>query len=214
MGEGEENEPGFGKVGSPDDLVCLARIVAAHGVRGEVVLKSYCERPENVAAYGPLFDETGERVIEIVGLRLAKKGVVARLKGIEDRNAAEALKGLRLHVRRSVLPAPQADEWYHADLIGLEVVTPEGVRIGTLVAIHDFGAGDLLEIGLVGNRGTKGKAGDKAKGNAGDKAKGKAGDKSGDTVLVPFTRAHVPEVDPARGRVVVTAPEFLSIETD
>jgi len=150
-----------------------------HGIRGEVVIHSYAEPPENIAAYGPLGDIDGARTFEIRSARATAKGVVARIKGIDDRNAAEALKGVDLHVERAQLPAIAEGEFYHADLIGLAAVDAEGKRIGEVVAVHDFGAGDLLEVRLAG---------------------------SATTELVPFADAFVPEVDVAAGRVVVVMP--------
>ncbi len=108
-----------------------------------------------------------------------KGGVVARLEGVSDRNAAEALKGVELYVDRDKLPAAAEGEFYHADLIGLAAVDPQGKRLGEIVAVQNYGAGDLLEIRLTG---------------------------AGKTELVPFTEATVPEVDIAAGRVVVAMP--------
>jgi 16S rRNA processing protein RimM len=144
-------------------------------------VKSFTAAPEAIADYGPLSDESGARrfAIELVG---AQKGVLlARIKGIEDRNAAERLKGLRLYVRRADLPPPDADEFYEADLIGLAAEREDGTRFGTVRAVNDFGAGASLEIE----------------------------DEAGKTVLVPFTGAVVPVVDIAQQRIVVVPPPGL-----
>jgi 16S rRNA processing protein RimM len=158
--------------------VCIAQIGAAHGVRGEVRLKAFTEDPLSVTDYGPLEAEDGRR-IEIETVRPAKDMLVARLKGVADRNAAEALTNLRLYVARERLPAPADDEFYHADLIGLSAVTAEGAPFGTVKAVHNFGAGDLLEI---------------------EPAAG------GTTVMLPFSEATVPTVDIAQGKIVVVPP--------
>jgi 16S rRNA processing protein RimM len=159
--------------------VCLGQIGAAHGVRGEVRLRSFTAEPAAIASYGPLESEDG-RVFEIQTLRPAKDHFVATLSGIADRDAAERLVNMKLYVPRERLPAPtEPDEFYHADLVGLAVVDRAGKKLGTVVAVHNFGAGDLIEL----------------KPDAGDK-----------TELVPFDAATVPEVDLAAGRIVVALP--------
>src|SRR5262245_24074210 len=125
--------------------VCIAQIGAAHGVRGEVRLKAFTQDPLSVAGFGPLEAEDGRR-IEIETVRPAKDMLVARLKGVTDRNAAEALTNLRLYVARERLPEVEDDEFYHADLIGLAATTSDGAPFGIVKAVHNFGAGDLLEI--------------------------------------------------------------------
>jgi 16S rRNA processing protein RimM len=156
-------------------------IVGAHGVRGAVRVKPFTAEPASVAAYGPVEDETGSRRFELRVVGEGKGVVIATLKGVEDRNAAEALKGLRLYVARAALPAPGEEEFYHADLVGLEAVTRAGTPLGRVRAVHDFGAGDSLELALA----------------------------AGGTLLVPFTKAAVPEIDLAGGRLVVDPPEEL-----
>ncbi len=159
--------------------VCLGQFGAAHGVRGEVRLRSFTADPAAIANYGPLEAEDG-RVFEITSLRPAKDHFVATLAGIDDRNAAERLANIKLYVPRERLPEPeQADEFYHADLIGLAVVDSAGEKLGTVIAIHNFGAGDLIEL------------------------RPAAG---GNTELVPFDETHVPAVDIAAGRIVVAPP--------
>ena len=161
------------------DRILLGRIAGAHGIRGEVIVHAFTEPPENIAAYGPLSDEAGARTFRIETARATAKGVVARLAGVSDRTAAEALKGVDLYVGRDRLPPAAEGEYYHADLIGMVAVDADGKRIGEIVAVQNFGAGDLLEIRLAGR---------------------------GRTELIPFTDAHVPEVDVAAKRVIVVLP--------
>jgi 16S rRNA processing protein RimM len=161
------------------ERICLGQIGAAHGVRGEVRLRSFTAEPEAITRYGPLETDEG-RVIEIEALRPAKDCFVARLAGVHDRGAAERLCNIKLYVPRERLPAPEAaDEFYHADLIGLRVVDRGGKQVGTVVAIHNFGAGDLIEM-----RPTD----------------------SDKTELLPFDATTVPEVDVASGKIVVEPP--------
>ena len=162
--------------------VCLGQIGAAHGVRGEVRLHSFTSDPAAIADYGPLETEDG-RVLEIEALRPAKDHFVAQLSGIRDRDAASALTNTKLYVPRERLPRTQdPDEFYHADLIGLAAVDRAGKTLGTVVAIHNFGAGDLIEV------------------------KPQAG---GNTELVPFDVTNAPEVDIASGRIVIQPPEGM-----
>jgi 16S rRNA processing protein RimM len=162
------------------DRVCVAQIGAPHGVRGEVRLWVFTEDPAAIAQYGPLRSEDG-RSFELQAVRPGKDHLVARLKGVGDRNAAEALTNVKLYVDRDLLPATgDADTFYHADLVGLAAVSAEGEQLGRVVGLHNFGAGDLLEL---------------------QPGAGAA------TVMVPFTRACVPVVDVAGGRVVIDAPE-------
>jgi 16S rRNA processing protein RimM len=162
--------------------VFLGQIGAAHGVRGEVRLRSFTSDPAAIARYGPLETEDG-RVLEIEALRPAKDHFVARLSGIRDRDAASALTNAKLYVPRERLPQTQdPDEFYHADLIGLAAVDRAGKTLGTVVAIHNFGAGDLIEV---------------------------RPQTGGNTELVPFDTTHVPEVDITSGRIVVHPPDGL-----
>jgi 16S rRNA processing protein RimM len=161
------------------DRILLGRIAGARGIRGEVLIKTFTAAPENVGAYGPLSDESGTRTFKLKSARATPKGVVARLHGVDDRNGAEALKGIALYIERERLPAAAEGEFYHADLIGLAAVDGDGKPIGEIVAVQNYGAGDLLEIRLTG---------------------------SSKTELVPFTDAAVPEVDIAARRVVVVMP--------
>lgn len=160
----------------PTSRILLGRIVGAHGIHGEVVIHSYAAVPEDVGAYGPLFDKAGSKSFKLSGVRAASKGVVARIAGVSDRNAAEALKGTELYVARDKLPEPEEGTYYVADLIGMTVVDPDGNEIGKVVDSPDFGAGSLLEIRKTG---------------------------IAQTELVPFTDAFVPHVDLAARRVTV-----------
>lgn len=159
--------------------ILLGRIVAAHGIRGDVVIDSYTGNPEDIGAYGPLATEDGTRRLDIRVVRATPKGVVAHVGGIADRNGAEALKGTALYALRDQLPATEEGEYYYADLVGLTAVDVSGERIGMVVAVQNYGAGDLLELRLEGQHATE---------------------------LVPFTDAFVPIVDIAQGRVVVSMP--------
>jgi len=163
------------------ERVCVGVVAGAQGIRGAVRIKSFTAQPENVAAYGPVEDEAGTRRLELRVVGMAKGTVVAMVEGIADRNAAERLKGVKLFVPREKLPPPEEEEYYHADLIGLEVVLTDGVKFGTVHAIHDFGAGDSVEITRV----------------------------EGGTIMVPFTRLVVPVVDLAGGRLVLDPPAGL-----
>ncbi|MGF1554315.1 MAG: ribosome maturation factor RimM [Paracoccaceae bacterium] len=157
--------------------VCVGAIAGAFGVRGEARLKSFCTEPEAIAAYGPGESEDRRRRFDIRLTRTIKGGLAARLSGVATREDAEALRGTRLYVPRTRLPEPEEDEYYHADLIGLEVRDPGGALLGRVRAIHDHGAGDMLEIA------------------------GPAGELS-----LPFTRWAVPSVDLAAGVIVADPP--------
>lgn len=156
---------------------------APHGVRGAVRIKSFTAAPEAIGDYGVLEDESGARrfTLRVVGSAKGDGLVIAELSGVEDRDRAEALRGLRLFAPRAALPATGEDEFYHADLVGLAAVLEDGARLGEVVAVHDFGAGDVIEIARP----------------------------EGQPVLVPFTKAVVPVVDIAGGRLVVAPPDGL-----
>lgn len=160
----------------------LGEIGRPQGLQGEVRIRSFTEHPAAIAEYGPLEDETGARLFEIDTLRVTPKALTARIKGVTSRDAAEALTGTKLYVPHSRLPAREEDEWYHADLIGLSAKDRDGATVGAVIAVHNFGAGDLLEI-----RPASG----------------------GATVLLPFTRDTVPEVDVEGGWLRVAPPEGL-----
>lgn len=161
--------------------ICVARIGAAHGVRGAVKLWTFTEDPLAVQAYGPLITKDGSRQFEVATAREAKGHLVATLKGVATREEAERLNGIELYVARDQLPATDDDEYYHADLIGLAAVTAADVPLGRVIAIHNFGAGDIIEIAPP----------------------------HGPTLLLPFTNAVVPTVDLAAGRVVIELPEEI-----
>jgi 16S rRNA processing protein RimM len=164
--------------------VCVARIGAAHGVRGAVKLWTFTEDPLAVQSYGPLMTKDGARQFEIANLREAKDHLVATFKGVATRNDAEKLNGIELYVPREKLPATDDDEYYHADLIGLAAVSATDEPLGRVIAIHNFGAGDIIEIAP----------------------------EKGATMLLPFTNAVVPTVDIAGGRVVIELPQEIEGE--
>jgi 16S rRNA processing protein RimM len=164
-----------------DDRVCVGAIAGGHGVRGLLKVKSFTEAPEDVAAYGPVVTDDGRRLsLALTGT--AKGVLLAKAEGIADRDAADALRGQRLWVSRGALPPADEDEFYHADLIGLRVEREDGTPVGTVQALHDFGAGDLVEVRLEGARRTE---------------------------LLRFDRETVPVVDLAGGRIVVVPPDGL-----
>jgi 16S rRNA processing protein RimM len=158
--------------------ICIARIGAAHGVRGAVKLWTFTEDPLAVMQYGSLATKDGTRSFEVATAREAKGHLVATLKGIATREDAERLNGIELYVAREKLPATDEGEYYHADLIGLAAVTAADEPLGRVIAIHNFGAGDIIEIAPP----------------------------HGVTMLLPFTNAVVPTVDLKGGRVVIELP--------
>lgn len=158
--------------------VCVARIGAAHGLRGEVRLWTFTEDPMSVTQYGPLSTKDGTRQLEVTHARAAKDHLVATLTDVTTREEAERLNGVELYVARDKLPDTDEGEFYHADLIGLAAFDAAGATIGTVAAIHNFGAGDIIEIALA----------------------------HGPTLMLPFTDAVVPTVDIAGGRVVIEMP--------
>lgn len=162
------------------DRVCVGAIAGAFGVQGEVRLKSFTTAPNDIAAYGPLLSEDGARSFTVRLNKPIAGGIAARLSGVVTREDAEALRGVTLWADRAKLPSLPDDEFYHADLIGLSVYDAGGVQIGTVRAIHDHGAGDILEIFGAGRR---------------------------QTLLLPFTRAFVPTVDVAAGRIIADPPD-------
>src|SRR6202012_5362067 len=133
--------------------VLLGVVIGAPGLKGEVKVKAFTQSPDKLAAYGPLHTQDGKS-FRVTSAREAKDGAVVALDGVNDRNAAEALKGAELYVPRSALPKEEADEFYHADQIGLRAEDTEGRAMGTVRALHNFGAGDVIE--LVGDDGAEG----------------------------------------------------------
>jgi 16S rRNA processing protein RimM len=162
------------------DWVCVAAVAGAHGLRGLLKLRCFTERPEDVTAYGPVFDRNGRRFeLEVIGP--APGGVLARARGIEDRTAAEALRGTELLVPRSALPDPAPDEFYYSDLEGMEVLRPDGSHLGIVHGVANFGAGDLIEVVA----------------------------EDGRQISLPFTREVVPSIDLERRSLVVEPPDEL-----
>jgi 16S rRNA processing protein RimM len=164
--------------------ICVARIGAAHGVRGAVKLWTFTEDPFAVTRYGPLSTKDGTRHFEVTQAREAKDHLVATLKGVTNRDEAERLNGIELYIARERLPETDEDEYYHADLIGLAAVNAANEPIGRVTAIHNFGAGDIIEIAPP----------------------------HGATMLLPFTNAVVPTVDLTAGRVVIILPDEIDGE--
>jgi 16S rRNA processing protein RimM len=166
--------------------VCVAQIGAAHGVRGEVRLWTFTADPMAITHYGPLETEDGKRSFEIETVRPARAHLVARFKGVDDRSAAERLTNVKLFVPRERLPRTEADEYYHADLIGLRAEDEDGNEIGAVIAVHNFGAGDILEIQPL----------------------------SGGAMMLPFTETVVPEIDIKGGRIVIVLPDEVESGED
>jgi len=164
------------------NLVCVGAIAGAFGVKGEVRIKSFCAVPEDIAAYAPLTTEDGAKSFSLTIERPINNGFAARLGGVATKEQADALRGTRLYAPRDRLPSLPDDEFYHADLIGLPVTDTGGTALGRVIAVQNHGAGDLLEI---------------------------KPDAPVSSVLLPFTRANVPTVDLAAGRIVADPPEGL-----
>jgi len=165
------------------DMVLVGVIMGAHGIRGEVKLKSFTEDPSALASYSPLETAKGAK-IEITRMRAQKDGFIAVLKGVADRNAAEAVRGTELFVPRERLPEPEDDEVYVHDLVGLTVHLADGTRLGEIVDVADYGAGDLIDVKVEGRK---------------------------DTVLIPFAGQYVLEADGEK--IVVDLPDgFLDVE--
>lgn len=172
--------------GKKDARICVAQIGAAHGLKGEVRLWSFTQEPSAVAQYGALETEDGSRRLEIANLRAAKDCFIARLRGVDDRNAAEALRNVRLYVERGRLPETEDDDtFYHADLVGLAAVTRDGDTLGEVIAVQNFGAGDIIEIRRA----------------------------DGSAAMYPFTEDVVPEIDVEAGRMTIVPPEETGDES-
>jgi 16S rRNA processing protein RimM len=163
----------------PERLILVAEVAGAFGVKGEVRLTAWAADPKSLLAYSPLLDGAGRPAISLTSGRVHKGGLVTRVREVETREAAQALRGLKLYVERAALPATDDDEYYLADLIGLAAVSPDGAPLGRVKSVADFGAGDLLEI---------------------DPADGAP------AWWAPFSRDVVTDVDPAAGRVVIVRP--------
>lgn len=160
--------------------ILMGQIGAPHGIRGQVRITPYTQDPEAIGSYGPLDTDRDGLTISLTKLRLQKNVIIAHVKGVGDRDAAEKLNGVSLFVDRSRLPEPDdEDDFYHADLIGLDARLTSGVVIGKVSAMPNFGGGDLIEV---------------------------RDPQSGDTFLYPFTKAVVPEIHIAEGYLVIEAP--------
>jgi 16S rRNA processing protein RimM len=172
---------------APGARVCVAEIGAAHGLAGEVRLRAFTTDPLAVTQFGPLQAEDG-RAVAIAAVRPGKDCLIARIAGVADRSAAERLRNVKLYVAREKLPAiDEPETWYHADLVGLAAIGPDGAALGQVVAVQNFGAGDLLEIAPAAG---------------------------GPTLLLPFTDAVVPVVDGPTGRVGVTGSSAFADDDD
>ncbi len=164
------------------DRICVGAIAGSFGLQGEVRLKSFCSTPEAIATYGPLSTEDGSRSFTVKLTRPVAGGLGARITGISTKEQADALKGTSLYADRSKLPSLPDDEYYHTDLIGMAVHDTGGALIGTVHAVHNHGAGDLLEITGPGHK---------------------------SALLLPFTLAIIPTVDLAMRRIIADLPEGL-----
>lgn len=164
------------------ERICIGAIAGAFGVTGEVRLKSFCSEPADIGSYGPLSSEDGSRQFRITLTRPVAGGFSARLAGVSTRDQAESLRGVSLFVDRTRLPSLPDDEFYHADLIGLEAYDTGGELVGKVLAVHNHGAGDIVEISSIRHK---------------------------SAVLLPFTKAIVPNVDLAAGRMIVDLPEDI-----
>jgi len=164
-----------------DKLICVGAVMGAFGVRGEVRLKSFCADPAAIENYSPLATEAGESY-ELKLVRSVKGGFGARLSGVQDKEAADALRGTKLFALRADLPSLPDDEYYHSDLIGLAVLDTGGAKLGKVTAVQEFGAGDILEV---------------------------AGKGMKEPAMLPFTLANVPTVDLAAGKIIADPPEGL-----
>jgi len=169
-----------------DRKVCIGVIAGAHGVRGQVRVKSFTAEPQDVTAYGPVTDASGARQFDLRITGAARGMMLAKIDGVGDRNAADLLRGTELYVDRDRLPEPDEDEFYYADLIGLDAVSTDGTALGSVRAMHNFGAGDMIEL---------------------DNGSGK-------TELLPFTAAVVASVDLEAGVVTIDPPFEIFVRPD
>ena len=169
-----------------DTRICVGVIVGVHGLRGLLRVKSFTAEPTDIAVYGPLVDATGARQYTLKVTGSAKGVLLARIDGIDDRNSADALKGMELFIARDALPQTEEDEFYHTDLIGLQAVFADGTVYGTVRALHEFGAGDMIEFTL----------------------------EVGGVSVLPFTRAVIPEIDLVNGRITVEPPTETTVKPE
>lgn len=164
------------------ELICVGAITGAFGVRGEVRIKSFCADPVAIGDYSPLTTQNGEKSYDIDLTRTVKGGFAAKLSGLANKEDADQMRGTRLYVERDRLPSLPDDEFYHTDLIGLDVVDTGGEACGKVTAVHDHGAGDILEI---------------------------SGSNLKEPALLPFTLESVPTVDLSAKRIVIDPPEGM-----
>ena len=162
------------------ERICVGAFAGAFGVTGEVRIKSFCTEPSDIATYGPLTTEDGKVEYRVTLTRPVAGGLGARVAGVTTREQADALRGVSLFVDRARLPSLPDDEFYHADLIGLEALDTGGAAVGKVTAVHNHGAGDILEISSTRHK---------------------------SALLLPFTKAIVPNVDLSAGRLIVDLPE-------
>ncbi|WP_371169970.1 ribosome maturation factor RimM [Aliiroseovarius sp. 2305UL8-7] len=163
-----------------DDRICVGAIAGAFGVKGELRVKSFCSDPEAIGEYSPLWSEDGSRTFELTLIQPIKSGFSATIDGVTTKEDGDALKGVRLFANRDALPSLPDDEYYHADLIGLEVLDTGGTSLGRVSAVHNHGAGDVLEVQGPGLK---------------------------NGALLPFTLEAVPTVDLSSGRIITDPPE-------
>ena len=168
----------------PQNPILLGVVGGAHGIKGEVRIKSFTEDPTDIKAYGPLFDAKGNKYT-IRTARIQKNVVVVTINEISDRNGAELLNGIELFVDRSALPEDDEDEFYQSDIVGMAVESVDGAAIGTVIAFHDFGAGEVIEIKP----------------------------ERGSSVMIPFSEAAVPDIDVER-RVMIVEPLAAGLVSD
>ena len=168
----------------PQNPILLGVVGGAHGIKGEVRIKSFTEDPTDIKAYGPLFDAKGNKYT-IRTARIQKNVVVVTINEIADRNGAELLNGTELFVDRSALPEDDEDEFYQSDIVGMAVESVDGAAIGTVIAFHDFGAGEVIEIKP----------------------------ERGSSVMIPFSEAAVPDIDVER-RVMIVEPLAAGLVSD
>jgi 16S rRNA processing protein RimM len=164
-------------------LILVGRVAGAFGVKGEIRITPFTAEPDAMVAWGELLAADGSTALTLTGGRVAGDGLIVRARQVDTREAAQALRGLELFIPRSLLPAPDEDEFYLADLVGLRALSPEGAPLGTVKSVQNFGAGDLLEIaGLPGQA----------------------------SWWAPFTREAVPDVRLEEGVVIVVAPADIA----
>ena len=174
-----------------DDRICLGAFAGAHGVRGETKVKCFTENAADICSYGKLQSEDGKVIYELSYVRADKLGAICRVKGIDNREIMQSLKGTRLYAKRDLLPETDEEEFYHADLVGLDVRDEDGGSVGKIITVQDFGAGDLLEVNPSTDDG-----------------------EAEPSFFIPFTLEVVPEVNVKDGYVVFAHDELLSSADD